>query len=34
LREILDEERIMMNDSSIKMAALDIDEEKENPEDK
>ena len=34
LRELLEEERIMQNDASIKMAALEIDKENENPEDK
>ena len=34
LRELLEEERIIMNDASIKMAALEIDKENENPEEK
>ena len=34
LKELLDDERIMQNDASIKMAALEIDEDKKNPEDK
>ena len=34
LRELLEEERIMQNDASIKMAALEIDKENENLEDK
>ena len=34
LKELLDDERIMQNDASIKMAALEIDEDKKNPEDR
>jgi hypothetical protein len=34
LRELLEDERIMMEDASIKKAALEIDENKETPEDK
>lgn len=32
LRELLEEERVLMSDSSIRKAALDIDESKDNPE--
>lgn len=34
LKELLNDERIMQNDAAIKMAALEIDQDKENPEDK
>lgn len=32
LRELLEDERIMMKDASVKTAALDTDEDKDNPE--
>lgn len=34
LREFLGDERIVMNDPSIKIAALEVDEDKDNTEDK
>jgi hypothetical protein len=34
LKELLADERLMQNDASIKMAALEIDEDKKNPEDR
>lgn len=34
LRELLEDERVMMNDASIRIAALEVDADKENPEDK
>lgn len=34
LRELLGDERIVMNDPSIKIAALEVDEDKDNTEDK
>ena len=34
LRELLGDESIVMNDPSIKIAALEVDEDKDNTEDK